>query len=195
MYETSEVREALISIRLSFEHKVIDLWGLVLRLIRRTIKVWTCLTCFRCMLLYEKLTRWVDLWWDLGYLYPPPQYRVLKEALLLHLCRHTKTAVLHEAPKDSWFWVYVTHKHSTLSFGKSLKACSFRKHFSYLISQAPFCWDCLMSQKKSFRRLWCLSSWLFNKRVIWNSLPKRRPRLSKASATASTLLSLSTRAS
>lgn len=25
MYETSEVREALISIRLSFEHKVIDL--------------------------------------------------------------------------------------------------------------------------------------------------------------------------
>ena len=27
MYETFEVREALISIQLSFEHKVIDLWG------------------------------------------------------------------------------------------------------------------------------------------------------------------------
>ena len=26
----------------------------------------------------------------------------------------------------------MAHKHSTLSFGKSLKACSFRKHFSYL---------------------------------------------------------------
>lgn len=38
MYETSEVREVLISIRLSFEHKVVDLWGLVFKLIRRTMK-------------------------------------------------------------------------------------------------------------------------------------------------------------